>query len=149
MSNSQDSGRREIIRLSESAPKRQRTSRSTSKNTNSIPKEARPRVTQSAGIVANAELVVNSSERTSNPLRYRTATPVGDPHEATIEDAAVIDSPTRVIGSSERLGEAQSVRVIRTSDRESGARVTNSPTRVIDSSERCSGPEDIPEMAAS
>jgi hypothetical protein len=105
MSNSQDSGRREIIRLSESAPKRQRTSRSTSRNTISIPKEARSSITRSAGIVENAEptRVVDSSERSSDPLGFRTATPVRDPQETAIEEAVVTDSSTRVVDSSVRL----------------------------------------------
>jgi len=158
MSNSQGN-RREIIRLTEfphsSTPeppsKRQRISRSTSKNIISIPRESRPRVTRSAGIVENAEptRVVDSSERSSDPLGYRTATPVGDPQEAAIEDAVVTDSPTRVVDSSERSSEARSARVADTSDRNARARVTSSPTRVIDSSERSSQPEDRPQMATS
>jgi len=41
--------------------------------------------------------VMGSSERSSDPLENRSATPEGNPDEAAIED-----SPTRVIDSSER-----------------------------------------------
>ena len=153
MSNSQ--GRRsEIIPLDkfprsstpEPTPKRQRTSRNTSKNIVNIPREARPRVTRSAGIVETAELTraIDSSEWSSDPLGYRSATPVGDPQEAAIEDSLVTDSPTRVIDSPERSGGARSARAADTSDRDGRARVTSSPTRAIDSSERPSQPEDSP-----
>ena len=84
-----------------------RTSHSTSKNIISIPRKSRSRVTRSAGIVETAEptRVMDSSERSSDPLGYRTATPVRDPQEAAIEDAVVTDSPTRVVDSSERSSE--------------------------------------------
>jgi hypothetical protein len=95
MSNSQDSGRREITRLSEfsrsrtpePAPKRQRTSRGTAKKTSSsIPQYTRlptlasvgdtsdrspgTRVTRSAGMVDHAEpaSVGDTSDRSSEPL---------------------------------------------------------------------------------
>ena len=51
--------------------------------------------------------VADSSERSSDPLGYRTATPVRDPQEAAIEDAVVTDSPTRVIDSSERSSQPE------------------------------------------
>ena len=41
---------------------------------------------------------MESSERSSDPLRHRAAAPVRDPEEAAIED-----TPTRVMDSSERL----------------------------------------------
>ena len=81
MSNSQGN-RREIIRLPEfprsntpvPAPKRQRTSHSTSKNIISIPKESRPRVTrpqeaaiEDAVVTSSPTRVIDSSERSSQP----------------------------------------------------------------------------------
>ena len=101
MSNSQGQ-RREIIRLAdfphsstpEPAPKRQRTSRNTSKSIVNIPREARPRVTRSRSEeeVETAEPaagVMGSSERSSDPLGHQTATPGRDPEEVAIEDARV------------------------------------------------------------
>jgi hypothetical protein len=87
MSNFQDSGRREIIRTPEPAPKRQRTSRGTAKKTSSsIPQYTRlptpasggdtsdrspgTRVTRSVGMVDHAEpaSVGDTSDRSSEPL---------------------------------------------------------------------------------
>ena len=110
MSNSQCQ-RREIITLDEfprsstpePAPKRQRTSRMTSRTIINIPTESRPRVTRSAGTVETTEppRVMDSAERSSDPLGYQAATPAWDPQEAAVEDA--YGSPSRVMDSSERL----------------------------------------------
>ena len=135
MSNSQGQ-RREIIRLPEiprsstpePAPKRQRTSRSTSKNITNIPREARSRVGRATRTVETAEPaaevmdasarssdplehrvetaepaaeVMDASARSSDPLGYQAATPGRDPEEAAIEDARVMSSPARVNDTSE------------------------------------------------
>ena len=111
MSNSQGQ-RREIIRLPEiprsstpePAPKRQRTSRSTSKNITNIPREARSRVGRATRTVETAEPaaeVMDASARSSDPLGYQAATPGRDPEEAAVEDARVMSSPARVNDTSE------------------------------------------------
>ena len=144
MSNSQGQ-RRRIIRLPEiprsstpePAPKRQRTSRNTSKNIVNIPRETRPRVNRSPRRVEPAEPtrvidsaerlsdpfedrpeeavetaepaagVIDSSERSSDPLGYQAATPDRDPEEAAIEDAIVMSSLARVNDTSERSSQPE------------------------------------------
>ena len=120
----------------EPAPKRQRTSRSTSKNIVNIPRETRPRVTRSPRRVEPAEptRVIDSYERLSDPLEDRS--------EEEVEPA----EPIRVMDSSERT--ATPVRDPEEAAIED-ARVTSSLTQVIDTSERSSQPEDSPLMAAS
>ncbi len=53
---------------------------------------------------------MDSSERLSDPLRHRTATPVRDPEEAVIED-----TPTRVFDSSKRSGQPEDSPLMATS----------------------------------
>ena len=151
MSNSQGQ-RREIISLPEfprsstpePSPKRQRTSRSTSKNIVNIPRETRSRVTRSPRNVEPAEptRVIDSSERLSDPLEDRS--------EEEVEPA----EPTRVMDSSERSSD-QLGHQTATPGRDpeeaaiEDARITSSLARVNDTSERSSQSEDSPLMAAS
>ena len=67
---------------------------------------------QSEGTVEPAEptRIMDSSERSSDPLRHRAATPVRDPEEAAIEETL-----TRVIDSSERLGQPEDSPLMATS----------------------------------
>jgi len=129
MSNSQGR-RREIIPLDEfprsstpePSPKKQKTSRTTSKNIVNQAKDSRSRVTRSTGAVEPAEpprvkdsagwssdplrhrskgrveraeptRAKGSSERSSDPLEDRSAPPEVDPEEAAIEDSPREDSP--------------------------------------------------------
>jgi len=146
MSNSQGR-RREIIPLDEflrsstpePSPKKQRTSRTTSKNIVNQAKEARSRVTRSTGTVETAEppRVKDSAGRSSDPLRYRS--------EGRVERA----EPTRAKGSSERSSDPlEDLSATPVVDPEEAA-IEASPTRVNDSSERSGQPEDNPRMAAS
>jgi hypothetical protein len=136
MSNSQGR-RREIIPLdkyphsstSEPSPKQQRTSRSTTKDI----------VTRSKGTVETAEppRVIDSAERSSDPLRYWS--------EGGVEPAG----PTRVMGSSERSSDQlEDWSATPEVDPEEAA-IEVSPTRVNDSSERSGQPEDSTLMATS
>jgi hypothetical protein len=133
MSNN-EGNKREIIRLPEfprsgtpePVPKRQKTSRSTLKKTNSIPKVARVatpasvgvtsdrssgvRATRSAGLVDSAQTdasVGDTSDRISEPLGHLTATPDGDVAEAAVNDARASDSaePASVEDTSDRSSE--------------------------------------------
>jgi hypothetical protein len=107
MSNSQGN-KREIIRLPEfprsttpePAPKKQRTSRSSSSKPSGILKEAR--VTRSAR-------VDSPSDREREPTGPLAAEPARDPEVAAIEDARVTSSPSRVFDSSERSSEPQDI----------------------------------------
>ena len=112
MSNSQGR-RREIIPLDEfprsstpePSPKKQKTSRTTSKNIVNQAKETRSRVTRSTGTVETAEppRAKGSAGRSSDPLEDRSATPEVDPEEAAIED-----SPSGVNDSAEGLSQPDS-----------------------------------------
>jgi hypothetical protein len=135
--------KRQIIRLPEfprsATPepetKKQRTSRSSSSKHSGVPKEARiattasvlntsdrvrvassSRVTRSAGIES-------PSDRKREPLRQLAAEPARDHQEAALEDARVMDSPTRVLNSSERLSKARSACILNTFDRKGEVRV--------------------------
>jgi hypothetical protein len=146
MSNSQGR-RREIIPLDEfprsgtpePSPKKQKTSRTTSKNIVNQAKETRSRVTRSTGTVETAEppRVKDSAGRSSDPLRYRS--------EGRVEPA----EPTRAQGSSERSSDPLEDRSATPEVNPEEVAIEDSPTRVKDSSERSGQPEDSPLMAAS
>jgi len=173
MSNSQGQ-RREIIRLPEvprsSTPepalKRQRISRTNSKNTAEIPRAARPRVSKATRTVGNAEpvrQVTHDSARSSDPLEHQVD--IAEPAAEVTDDSARSSYPLEH-RPEERVDNAEPVRQVtydsaRSSDplghraatpggdpEEAAveeARVTSSPAHVHDTSE----PEDRPLMATS
>ena len=149
MSNSQGQ-RREIIRLPEvprsSTPepalKRQRTSRTNSKNIAEIPRAARPRVSRATRTVGNAEPAVevtDDSARSSYPLEHRPEERVDNAEpsaERTDASARSSDPLGYRAATPGRDPEEAAVEE---------ARVTSSPAHVHDTSE----PEDRPLMATS
>jgi hypothetical protein len=172
MSNSQGQ-RREIIRLPEvprsSTPepalKRQRTSRTTSKNIANIPRAARPRVSRATRTVGNAEPVVeamDASARSSDPLEHQVdiAEPAVEAMDASARSSYPLEHrPEERVDNAEPSAEAQmplrgraihsdierlrQVGILRR--RLSRRQETSSPAHVHDTSE----PEDRPLMATS